>query len=452
MGSNEPTPARAVSGWGGTPRSFARVVAARDEQDIVDAIQAVDERGLLARGAGRAYGDAGLNAGGILVDLKALDYVDIDGDLVTAGAGARLNDLNRLMIPQGLFVPVSPGTSHASMGGLVAADVHGKNHHRNGSWGMHVTGLRLIDGRGHVLTLRAQDQNPEPFWATVGGMGLTGVISQVTFRAIRVPSASMLVTTRAFGGLDGVMEGLREADAEAPYSVAWIDSTSPGSKLGRGIVSSGDHADVDVRPGRRPPRSALRVPLHLPVNLLGRIPISVFNEAWMRVSGRRQPPHLQRLESFFYPLDGVGDWNRLYGPRGFVQYQVVVPDEAGHVVGSILRKLREAGAPSFLSVLKRFGEGNPAPLSFPMPGWTLALDLPAANDRLAATLNALDAEVLDAGGRHYLAKDSRVSREAIVRGYPSLSRWRAARDQMDPDGVFASDLSRRLDLASDTSG
>lgn len=421
----------------------------QDEDSVADAIAQAGPRGILARGAGRAYGDAAMNAGGTILDLGNLNGLTIDGDRVTVGAGARLTDVIETLLGAGLFVPVSPGTSHVTMGGLAAADVHGKNHHRAGSWGHHIDGLRLVDGLGRVRNLSPDGDDPAAFWATVGGMGLTGVITEVSFRAIPVTSDQMTVSTTPYSDLHGVMQGLRAADDASTYSVAWIDSVGIRGRLGRGIVSTGEHAEgtsASAHRRRTSPRAS--VPVQPPVNLLGRHSIGLFNETWMRISGRPRRSHAQSLRSFFYPLDGVGHWNRLYGPAGFIQYQVVVPDDSQQVIHQILADLKEAGAPSFLTVLKRFGAANPAPLSFPQPGWTIALDLPAGNPRLAATLDRLDDMVLDAGGRHYLAKDSRVTRGRFVRGYPRLAEWEAARSAMDPGAIFVSDLSRRLDLAA----
>lgn len=437
-----------LAGWGGTPRSSASVMRPRDEEAISEAVTHAGPRGILARGAGRAYGDAAMNAGGTILDLGNLNRLTIAGDRVTVGAGARLTDVVETLLDAGYFVPVSPGTSHVTMGGLVAADVHGKNHHRAGSWGQHIDGLRLVDGLGRSRDLSPAGDDADAFWATVGGMGLTGVVTEITFRAIPVTSAQMTVSTLPYADLNGVMQGLRAADDAATYSVAWIDSVGIGGRLGRGIVSMGEHAEGPSPSTRRVPAHArASVPWQPPVNLLGRMSIGLFNEAWMRVSGRPRRSHAQSLRAFFYPLDGVNHWNRLYGRAGFIQYQIVVPDDAADVIQRILTELKDSGAPSFLTVLKRFGAANPAPLSFPQPGWTVALDLPAGNPRLAAALDRLDDVVLDAGGRHYLAKDSRVTRQRFARGYPRLAEWETTRSAMDPHGVFVSDLSRRLDLA-----
>lgn len=436
----------ALTGWGRSTHSVAEVIAVHDVAHVSETIASAPPRGILARGLGRSYGDAAANAGGLVLDCSALDSLDITGTQVTAGAGLRLADLIDRLLAQGLFVPVTPGTSQVTVAGLIAADVHGKNHHVDGSWGQHVTSLDLVDGTGTLRTLTPQQ--PE-FWATVAGMGLTGVITSATFTAIEVPSAMMRVTTRSFTHLDDVMNAMREADRSARYSVAWIDSVGLTGRLGRGIVSTAEHADVPSTP--RPVRSRVAgrrgVPATLPPGLLNSLSVGAFNEMWWRVQGRTRQDALQSIGSYFHPLDGVADWNRIYGPAGMVQYQFVVPDDAEELIGIALDRLRAAHAPSFLSVLKRFGPGNDAPLSFPMPGWTLALDLPAGNPQLPHALAELDALVLEAGGRHYLAKDAHMTHEAVVLGYPRLAEWRRVRDHFDPHGVFHSDLDRRVELA-----
>ncbi len=452
--------ARPMRGWGHTSPSVAQVASPRSVDEVRAAVLAAADRtggrGLLARGSGRTYGDGAQNGGGVLLELGALDDISIDEAARTArvGAGVRLDALIGALVPRGLFVPVTPGTSQVTLGGMVAADVHGKNHHRDGSLGPHLRALDLVAADGSLRSLRPDDPDPlvrEEFWATVGGMGLTGVLTAVTLDLIPIATAQMRVQTRRFDRLGDLMGVMAHEDHLHRYSVAWIDAAASGRSNGRGVLSRGDHADPDELPARAgadplavAPGHALVVPRHLPPGLLNRWSAAALNEAWFRRAPRSRQGEIVDLRSFFHPLDGVREWNRAYGPRGFVQYQVVVPDAAARLVGEVLDRLRRAGVASPLAVLKRFGPCDPAPLSFPMPGWTVALDLPAGAPGLAAVLDALDELVVAAGGRGYLAKDSRMSADSLRRGYPRLAEWRAVRDRMDPGHVFRSDLARRL--------
>lgn len=449
---------RALTGWGRATSSVAEVRVTRSVDDVQSAVLDARERGsrgVLARGLGRSYGDAAQNAGGVVLDLAPLADIAVDGDVVRLGPGAVLHDVMRALLPRGLFVPVTPGTRQVTAGGLLAADVHGKNHHRDGSWGNHVTEISLVTASGDVRTLHPDGPEAAAFWATVGGMGLTGVVVQQKVRAIPVDTAWMAVTTRAYPNLVELMEAMRAADADAPYSVAWVDSVGATGDLGRGIVSTGRHARLDEIPARArrdplavPRHAMLATPAVVPGGLLRPLTVGAFNDLWWRVSGRPASDAPQHISGFFHPLDAVRDWNRIYGRAGMVQYQFVVPDDAADVVAHVLAALRDAQAPSFLSVLKRFGPGNAAPLSFPTTGWTLALDLPAGNPRLAATLEGLDRAVIECGGRFYLAKDARMSQRTFAAGYPRLDQWRAARNRLDPDGIFISDLARRLGVTA----
>ena len=439
-----------ATGWGRTTTTGASIVRVDDAADVARLVGQAPPRGILARGLGRSYGDAALNSGGLLLDLSRLDSIDVDGDRVIAGAGVPLHRLIDDLLARGRFVPVTPGTAQVSIGGLIAADVHGKNHHRDGTFGAHVEEVTVVDGSGAIIRLRPDDASAPLFWATVGGMGLTGVIVAATLRVPRVETAWMRVDTEPFARLDDLMAAMVEADARAHYSVAWIDSA--GRRRGRGILSLGEHAlVVDLPPGRRQyplarprARQALRVPAAVPGGLLTPRSIAAFNQAWFAASGRPARARITALGSFFHPLDGVADWNRLYGPAGMVQFQCVVPDGHADAILAILDRLDRAGTASFLTVLKRFGPANPGPLSFPRPGWTLAVDLPAGTEGLAAALEDLDAMVVAAGGAGYLAKDARMSPETLRAGYPRLDEWTALRRQMDPAGVFTSDLDRRL--------
>ena len=442
---------RLLTGWGRTAPSRAHVLAPRSNADVRSAIQTAGPRGVLARGLGRSYGDAAQSGGANVFDMTSLHAFDLDLEAgnVTAMAGASMDEILRAVVPAGYFIPVSAGTRFVTVGGAIAADIHGKNHHVEGSFGNHVSRMSVVDGTGELCELSPDDpKTREMFWATVGGMGLTGVIVEATFSLIPIETSRMSVDTIRCADLDDVMTLMLEGDDDYRYSVAWIDSVSPA---GRGVLTRGDHArraqltGEDALLAYTTP-SLPSAPALIPNGLLNSASIRAFNEAWFRKHPKKRDGELQSIASFFHPLDGVRDWNRIYGPQGFLQYQFVVPDDAGWLVQRTLSSLREAGAPSFLTVLKRFGPANPAPLSFPQPGWTLAADVPAGNARLGPVLDELDELVASAGGRLYLAKDSRQSPSMLARTYPRLSEWQSVKDRMDPRGVFTSDLGRRLSL------
>jgi decaprenylphospho-beta-D-ribofuranose 2-oxidase len=442
-----------LQGWGRYSASLARVHRPATIEEIRQRIAEASPSGLITRGLGRSYGDAAQCAEADVLDLAAFQTLELDqaSGILTAGAGASLDAILRTIVPAGFFLPVTPGTRNVTVGGAIAADVHGKNHHVDGSFGNHLIGLKLIDGQGTLLMLRPDDPDPsgrEAFWATVGGMGLTGVIVEASFRLIPISSALINVDTDRHRDLDALMAAMVEADHRYRYSVAWVDSLDP---RGRGVLTCGDHASAEQLPsGQRQyplaydPRALAGAPAFLPGGLLNTWTVRAFNETWYRKAPQHRQGELQAIAPYFHPLDGVKDWNRIYGPAGFLQYQFAVPDQASHLVAHTLKTLRKVGAPSFLTVLKRFGPSNPAPLSFPSAGWTLAADVPAAIDGLLSALDELDQEVAAAGGRLYLAKDSRQSAVMFQRTYPRLEEWRASRRRLDPRGVFGSDLSRRL--------
>jgi decaprenylphospho-beta-D-ribofuranose 2-oxidase len=442
-------PDQLLHGWGRTAPSYADVVPVGDVAQVERILAGAGPRGVLARGLGRSYGDAAQNAGGTVLDLAQLSAIEVGSDgVVTCGAGARLGDVIDALAPHGLFVPVSPGTSRITLGGAVAADVHGKNHHRDGSFGDHVVSLDVVtpqDGLRQVGP-HAAGEDRDLFRATVGGMGLTGVITAVAFRAMPVGSPEVLVDTRRLDSLDAVMDHLSATDASHRYSVAWVDASARGARLGRGVVTQGDHAAASGAEGAVGRPARVRVPLTPPIGAINRLTVAAFNEAWFRRAPRTRTGERQSVRAFFHPLDGVDDWNRVYGPGGLVQHQCALPDSAAHLVPTVLEAIRDAGAPSFLTVLKRFGPGNGSPLSFPIAGWTLAIDVPARVPGLAAVLDGLDEQVAAAGGRVYLAKDSRTRPDLVRAMYPRLPEWADVRRRVDPRGVLASDLSRRLEL------
>ncbi len=404
---------------------------------------------------GRSYGDAASLAGGVLAETSGMNRVlslDAASKTLRAEAGASLDKIIKAALPLGLFVPVTPGTRQVSLGGAIAADIHGKNHHVEGSFGRHVRSVTLSGPTGTSTINPATD--PELFWATVGGMGLTGVVVQAEIAMIEVETSFIRVDTERARNLDEAMSLMQQGDAQYRYSVAWIDCLARGGNLGRAVLTRGDHASIDelsAKARNNPlafhPRRGPAAPGWVPSGLLNRFSVAAFNEAWYRKAPKRELGRITPLSSFFHPLDGVRDWNRLYGPRGFLQYQFVVPFGAEDVLRRSIERLSKGRFASFLAVLKRFGDASPAPLSFPMPGWTLALDIPISSGELGPLLDSLDEDITAAGGRTYLAKDSRLPRELLARQYPRLEEWRTARQKADPEGMICSDLCRRLDLA-----
>ncbi|MFF0589491.1 FAD-binding protein [Streptomyces sp. NPDC003781] len=444
-----------VTGWGRTAPTGALVVRPRTYEEAAVAVRDCGVRGGIARGLGRAYGDAAQNAGGAVLDMTALDRVhavDVAGGTVLCDAGVSLHRLMEVLLPLGWFVPVTPGTRYVTVGGAIGADIHGKNHHVSGSFARHVLSLELLTADGRVRTVAP---GTPLFDATAGGMGLTGVILTATLRLQPVETALMSVDTERADDLDDLMARLTATDHRYRYSVAWIDLLARGRATGRAVLTRGDHAPLDALPARSRARRAplafrtSRLPAtpdFLPGGLLGRTSVGLFNEVWYRKAPRCSRGRLQRISTFFHPLDGVPHWNRVYGRGGFVQYQFVVGHGREEALRRIVGRISARRCPSFLAVLKRFGAADPGWLSFPVPGWTLALDIPAQLPGLGAFLDELDEEVAHAGGRVYLAKDSRLRPELLAAMYPRLDDFRALRAELDPRGVFVSDLARRLAL------
>ena len=377
--------------------------------------------------------------------------VDARTGLVEVEAGASLDQLMRTLLPLGLFVPVTPGTRQVTVGGAIAADVHGKDHHARGSFCNHVASLDLLLADGSVRRV-GPDADPELFWATAGGMGLTGVVLRAVLRMRQVETSSVVVDTERATDLEDLMGRLAATDDQYDYSVAWIDCQARGARMGRAVLTRGRAARLDELPRRAArdplafaPRSLLSAPDVFPSGLVNRATVNAFDELYYRRAPRERRGQVQGISPFFHPLDGVQRWHRVYGGRGFVQYQFVVPFGAEDAVRSALQQLSAGPVPAALAVLKRFGPGNPGLLSFPTPGWTLAVDLPAG-EATGALLDRLDPLVLEAGGRIYLAKDSRLPAASLRPMYPRLDDWSRVRDRVDPDRVFTSDLSRRLEL------
>jgi FAD/FMN-containing dehydrogenase len=418
------------------------------------------EAPVLPRGLGRAYGDAAVPSREDALVLEThradriLDWDPVSGRL-TAEAGLSLAEVLRVFLPRGWFPPVTPGTKFVTLGGCVACDVHGKNHHRDGSFGGFVERLGLLTADGKEIAC-GPDLDRDLFLATVGGMGLTGLITEVTLRLRPVETGRIVMETEAVPDLDRMVAALDAARAHWPYTVGWIDCLAGGAALGRGVLMRGRHATRAEAPSGDPrARRAVRVPFDAPEWLLRPATMRAFNGLYYRMkTGRgavdRPRQSMVSYESFFYPLDVLADWNRLYGRHGFLQYQCVVPRAASlAAIRELLGRIARAGAASFLAVIKDCGPASPAPLSFPMEGVTLGLDLPYRGPVTVALVHDLNAVVVAAGGRVYLGKDAVTRAEDFARMTPRLAEWRAVRDHWDPEHRFRSAQSVRLQLVGE---
>lgn len=445
-----PSSVQRLSGWGRHPVQKCRVFRPEKVSELADVLASAPHGGVVPRGLGRAYGDAALNEGGAVVSQLRLNRMlgfDASAGVLECEAGVSFGEIVDTFLPRGWFLAVTPGTRFVTVGGAIAADVHGKNHHRDGTLAAFVESFRLLTpARGLIDCSR--DQNADAFWATLGGMGLTGAVVSARIRLIPVESAWMTVDHVRAAGLDAALERFAETDERYRYSVAWIDCLARGASLGRSVLMLGDHAragDVTGNALRLRAKRGPRVPIDAPSALLNRFAVGAFNRLYHAAHPDR-PGRPASIDSYFYPLDAVRDWNRLYGRRGFVQYQAVVPHEGGRdALARLLERVSKSGRASFLAVLKRFGAANEAPLSFPRPGWTLALDMPVAAG-IEAFLRQLDRVVLDAGGRVYLAKDAALDAATFAAMYPEAPRFREVKRGLDPDGVLSSSLARRVGL------
>lgn len=434
-----------ASGWGRAGSSLCESTAVSPGREV-EVIEGAGPRGVLARGAGCSYGDGALNTGGHLLHLAGGAVTDLGGGRVTAAAGTSFEQLLRRCLPHGWSLPVLPGTRHLTLGGAIAADVHGKNHWTDGSIGSWLDEIVLVDGTGTRRVLHPEDP---AFWATVGGMGLTGLIVSATLRLVPVESTWLEVDNRRCGDLDAVLVELDDAARAERWAVAWVDGLARGRDRGRGVVSRARVLPAARVPTGSPlaydPHRVLTAP-PVPFSLVTPATARAFNALWLR-RPQQDATVLSSLSAFFHPLDGVRSWNRLYGPRGFLQYQCVVPPDASGLLGTVLERLGGSGAAPFLGVLKRFGAAGRGLLSFPRPGWSLAVDVPL-RPGLGEVLDGLDALVAGVGGAVYLAKDARTSRRLIPVMYPKLDEWRAVQAQLDPGRRFQSDLDRRLELVA----
>jgi FAD/FMN-containing dehydrogenase len=398
------------------------------------------EAAVLPYACGRSYGDSCLNAGGVLLDVSQLDRLiafDRERGILRCEAGATLAEILDLIVPHGWFLPVVPGTRWVSLGGAIANDIHGKNHHRAGTFGTHVTRLELARSGGERIVCAPGD---DLFQATIGGLGLTGVILWAEIRLKRVPGPGIAGEQIRFPDLAGFF-ALAEEDQSFEYTVAWVDCLARGARLGRGIYMRGDHAPLERGTVSPLVASRWRVPVDMPDGLINGLTVRLFNQAYYRAQLGTRRRIMIRYAPFFFPLDGIADWARLYGPRGFVQYQCVVPEApGGEPIRTILRRISRSGQPASLAVLKRFGGlKSPGLLSFPREGITLAVDFAFRGSTTLALLDELDAIVRDANGAVYPAKDARMSPASFRAFFPAHERLEAHRDPR-----FSSSFWRRV--------
>lgn len=459
---------QSLYGWGRTAPSTAQVLSTADVDTIAQAVkQVADEnselpehkrRGVIARGMGRSYGDPAQNGGGLVVDMTPLNRIhsiDPDTGIVDVDAGVTLDQLMKAALPYGLWVPVLPGTRQVTIGGAIGPDIHGKNHHSAGSFGDHVLSMELLVADGRVLHLEPTGETAELFWATVGGMGLTGIILRARIQMTFTETAYFIADTDRTDTLDETI-ALHSDGSEVnyTYSSAWFDAISAPPKTGRSTISRGSLATLDQLKEFAPKLAKdplkfkapqlMTVPDIFPSWTMNKLSLMAIGEAYY-LMGKPARNQVLNLTQFYQPLDLIGEWNRGYGSKGFLQYQFVVPTDAVEPFKDIIYDIQSSGHYTALNVFKLFGEGNQAPLSYPMKGWNVCVDFPI-RPGLNEFLDRLDDQVMQFGGRLYLAKESRTSAEKFHKMYPELPGWLKTRREIDPTGVFASDMSRRLEL------
>ena len=429
-----------ISGWGGYPIHEAQVFTPKTSSELK--LQLQTQRSLIARGMGRSYGDSA-NAPAVL-QTKHFDHFvsfNVNTGLLTVESGISLRDILKVIVPTGWFLPVTPGTSYITLGGAIASDVHGKNHHVVGTFGQHVLSMTIMLGTGEVVTV-SPIEHADLFYATCGGMGLTGVILTATIQLIPIRSAFISQKTIKAKSLEALCEAF-EVNSKSTYSVAWIDCLATGKKLGRSVLMLGEHAerggfDLTIKDG-------IDVPIHTPAVLLNRLTMRTFNNAyWIKFKDKKK--QTVPLMPYFYPLDILNGWNKLYGKAGFVQYQFVLPKAHGVVnIRKILNQIIQSDQGPFLAVLKQFGKSNKNLLSFPIEGYTLALDFKMTKS-IISILHKLDDMVADMGGRINLTKDALMREKTMKKTYPKWQQFEDVRQKYGAIGKFSSAQSKRLGL------
>lgn len=432
---------RQYQSWGRI--DFGPQTGVRFDQRLAPLPKPEPDKTVLPYGNGRSYGDSCLNTGGVLIDCGGLDrFISFDGDsgVLRCEAGVLLADILDVAVPRGWFLPVSPGTRLVTVGGAIANDVHGKNHHRAGTFGSHVRCFELLRSNGERL-LCSPGENREYFRATIGGLGLTGLATWAEIQLKPIATAYIDQETIRFHNLAEFFRLSQESDGEFEYTVAWIDCLAKGASLGRGLFVRGNHAAAVASAAPKAPRANLSVPFAPPLSLVNGLSLRAFNAVYFRKQRGDHATRQVHYRPFFYPLDAIANWNRIYGPKGFYQYQCVLPPARGEAgMGEILQKIAAAGMGSFLAVLKIFGDRpSPGLMSFPRAGVTLALDFPNSGGKVRGLLDRLDGITGEYGGAVYPAKDAHMSPELFRQAYPGLDEFAKC---VDP--AFSSSFWRRV--------
>ena len=439
-----------LSGWGNLPQTENDVAYPREENDVAGAL---NNGQVIPRGMGRSYADQSTNTEHLVLNLTNQKYFlefDEKSGVLTCEAGLTLDEIIKVLGPRGWFPIVTPGTKYVTIGGAIANDVHGKSHHTDGTFANCVDSFDIMLASGEVLTADRQ-QNSDLFWANFGGLGLLGIILRATIRLRKIETTYFKQKAIVGKNLDEMLEAIKNSKKEYSSSVAWIDSMAKGKNLGRGVLTVGNHASVKDLPNKmqknplkigKPPK--INVPIFLPNFTLNKLTVSILNKVlfFLQKNGKA----IAHYDKFFYPLDGINNWNRGYGKKGFIQYQFVLPKEnEDQNIRILLEEIVKSGCVPFLNVLKKFGKAGEGHLSFPMEGYTFAIDFPVTN-KLKPFTKKLDKMVLEMGGRIYLGKDAYLDEPTFKAMYPQHKEWLKIKQKYDPDNKFSSDLSRRIGL------
>ena len=442
-----------LSGWGNIPMVNGPVAYAHYPSDVVVFLK---ENSFIPRGKGRSYADQATNDEQLVLKMEKMNKIiafDEGKGVLTAQAGITLEEIINIFAPRGWFTMINPGTKYVTLGGAIANDIHGKAHHADGSFINCVLEFTIMLADGSVVTA-SRTENTDLFRATFGGLGLLGTILTVTIQLRRIESTYFKTKSIEARNLEEMMDAIDETETQYRHSVAWIDSLARGKKLGRGVLTVGNEASLEELPEKlqkNPLRAGdkpkVTVPFYMPSFTLNKLSISALNRILYFLQSRDK--QFAHYDPFLFPLDAINEWNRGYGKRGFIQYQFVVPEEGGRkAVREIMKKITESDCKPFLNVLKKFGEASGGILSFPMKGYTFAIDFPIT-DNLEAFTHELDRMVLDAGGRIYLGKDAFLDHEMFKAMYPQYEEWLKVKKKYDPDWHFTSDIGRRLLVPAD---